>query len=196
MKLKSIASLCKSRKTADICTDTYGNQYLGNGSAYYLMPAELELDEENILFIFDVPKDKQADWMVKCMEIPQYLPVADIEKGETQAETVPIELVLYDGTYKLLKDEKGIIIFNEKYLAPLADITEPINYYIRWISTSEAFVAVKKGLMLQALIAASNESIFTPSFLETFREVEDKVADWMNRRQGLKINLETGELED
>lgn len=30
MKLKSIASLCKSRKTADICTDTYGNQYLGN----------------------------------------------------------------------------------------------------------------------------------------------------------------------
>ena len=145
MKLKSIASLCKSRKTADICTDTYGNQYLGNGSAYYLMPSELELDEENILFIFDVPKDKQADWMVKCMEIPQYLPVADIEKGETQAETVPIELVLYDGSYKLLKDERGIIIFNEKYLAPLADITEPINYYIRWISTSEAFVAVKKG---------------------------------------------------
>lgn len=42
MKLKSIASLCKSRKTADICTDTYGNQYLGNGSAYYLMPSELE----------------------------------------------------------------------------------------------------------------------------------------------------------
>lgn len=160
------------------------------------MPSELELDEENILFIFDVPKDKQADWMVKCMEIPQYLPVADIEKGETQAETVPIELVLYDGSYKLLKDERGIIIFNEKYLAPLADITEPINYYIRWISASEAFVAVKKGLMLQALIAASNESIFTPSFLETFREVEDKVADWMNRRQGPKINLETGELED
>ena len=103
---------------------------------------------------------------------------------------------MYDGSYKLLKDERGIIIFNEKYLAPLADITEPINYYIRWISTSEAFVAVKKGLMLQALIAASNESIFTPSFLETFREVEDKVADWMNRRQGPKINLETGELED
>lgn len=45
MKLKSIASLCKSRKTADICTDTYGNQYLGNGSAYYLMPSELELED-------------------------------------------------------------------------------------------------------------------------------------------------------
>lgn len=196
MKLKSIASLCKSRKMADIYTDRCGNQYLGNGSAYYLMPAELELDEENILFIFDVPKDKQADWMVKCMEIPQYLPVEDIARGETQAETVPIELVLYDGTYKLLKDENGIIIFDEKYLAPLADITEPLHYYIRWISTSEAFVAVKKGLILQALIVASNGTIFTPSFLETFREVEDRVADWMNRSQGPKINLETGEVED
>lgn len=196
MKLKSIASLCKSRKTADIYTDTYGNQYLGNGSAYYLMPAELELDSSNILIIFDIPKEKQGEWMITYGIMPQYLPVEDVVEDETPAKIIQLELCLGDDIYRMLKDDNGIIIFNTKYLAPLSDIKDPISYYIRRISASKAFVAVKKGLMLQALIGASNESIFTPSFLETFREVEDKVADWMNRGQGPKINLETGEVEE
>lgn len=195
MKLKSIASLCKGRKTADIYTDRYGNQYLGNGSAYYLMPAELELDSSNILIIFDIPKEKQDEWMITCGIMPQYLPVEDVVEDETPAKIIQLELCLGDDIYRMLKDDNGIIIFNTKYLAPLSDINDPISYYIRRISADTAFIAVKKGLMLLALIEASNARVFTDDFLGILRDVEDKVADWMNRSQEPKVNLETGEVE-
>lgn len=195
MKLKSIASLCKGRKMADIYTDRCGNQYLGNGSAYYLMPAELELDSSNILIIFDVPQEKRDEWMIHCGLLPQYLPAEDIIENETPAKIIQLELCLGDDIYRMLKDDNGIIIFNTKYLAPLSDINDPISYYIRRISADTAFIAVKKGLMLMALIEASNARVFTDDFLGILRDVEDKVADWMNRSQEPKVNLETGEVE-
>lgn len=47
-----------------------------------------------------------------------------------------------------------------------------------------------------ALIEASNARVFTDDFLGILRDVEDKVADWMNRSQEPKVNLETGKVEE
>lgn len=195
MKLKNIAALCKNRKVAFILTDRFQNQYIGNGDAFYLMPAELELNAENILIIFDIPQEKRSEWKVASTIPPECLPTEDVVDTEQQAEIIPIDLCLYDDTYRLLRDDTGIVIFNIKYLAPLTDIQEPISYFIRRINARDAVIAVKKGLMLQALISAENNSVFDSNLLDTLTEINNAVADWITR-QNIEIDPETGEVEE
>lgn len=195
MKLKNIAALCKNRKVAYILTDRFQNQYIGNGDAFYLMPAELELNAENILIIFDIPQEKRSEWKVTSTIPPECLPTEDVVDTEQQAEIIPIDLCLYDDTYRLLRDDTGIVIFNIKYLAPLTDIQEPISYFIRRINARDAVIAVKKGLMLQALISAENNSVFDSNLLDTLTEINNAVADWITR-QNIEVDPETGEVEE
>ena len=195
MKLKNIAALCKNRKAVYILTDRFQNQYIGNGEAFYLMPAELELNEENILIIFDIPQEKRSEWKVASTIPPECLPTEDVVDTEQQAEIIPIDLCLYDDTYRLLRDDTGIVIFNIKYLAPLTDIQEPISYFIRRINARDAVIAVKKGLMLQALISAENNSVFDSNLLDTLTEINNAVADWITR-QNIEVDPETGEVEE
>ena len=195
MKLKNIAALCKNRKVAFILTDRFQNQYIGNGDAFYLMPAELELNAENILIIFDIPQEKRSEWKVASTIPPECLPTEDVVDTEQQAEIIPIDLCLYDDTYRLLRDDTGIEIFNIKYLAPLTDIQEPISYFIRRINARDAVIAVKKGLMLQALISAENNSVFDSNLLDTLTEINNAVADWITR-QNIEVDPETGEVEE
>lgn len=195
MKLKNIAALCKNRKVAYILTDRFQNQYIGNGDAFYLMPAELELNAENILIIFDIPQEKRSEWKVTSTIPPECLPTEDVVDTEQQAEIIPIDLCLYDDTYRLLRDDTGIVIFNIKYLAPLTDIQEPISYFIRRINARDAVIAVKKGLMLQALISAENNGVFNSNLLDTLTEINNAVADWITR-QNIEIDPETGEVEE
>ena len=195
MKLKNIVALCKNRKVAYILTDRFQNQYIGNGDAFYLMPAELELNAENILIIFDIPQEKRSEWKVTSTIPPECLPTEDVVDTEQQAEIIPIDLCLYDDTYRLLRDDTGIVIFNIKYLAPLTDIQEPISYFIRRINARDAVIAVKKGLMLQALISAENNSVFNSNLLDTLTEINNAVADWITR-QNIEIDPETGEVEE
>lgn len=195
MKLKNIAALCKNRKVVYILTDRFQNQYIGNGDAFYLMPAELELNAENILIIFDIPQEKRSEWKVASTIPPECLPTEDVVDTEQQAEIIPIDLCLYDDTYRLLRDDTGIVIFNIKYLAPLTDIQEPISYFIRRINAQDAVIAVKKGLMLQALISAENNSVFDSNLLDALTEINNAVADWITR-QNIEIDPETGEVEE
>ena len=195
MKLKNIAALCKNRKVAFILTDRFQNQYIGNGDAFYLMPAELELNAENILIIFDIPQEKRSEWKVASTIPPECLPTEDVVDTEQQAEIIPIDLCLHDDTYRLLRDDTGIVIFNIKYLAPLTDIQEPISYFIRRINARDAVIAVKKGLMLQALISAENNSVFNSNLLDTLTEINNAVADWITR-QNIEVDPETGEVEE
>ena len=195
MKLKNIAALCKNRKVAYILTDRFQNQYIGNGDAFYLMPAELELNAENILIIFDIPQEKRSEWKVTSTIPPECLPTENVVDTEQQAEIIPIDLCLYDDTYRLLRDDTGIVIFNIKYLAPLTDIQEPISYFIRRINARDAVIAVKKGLMLQALISAENNSVFDSNLLDTLTEINNAVADWITR-QNIEVDPETGEVEE
>lgn len=195
MKLKNIAALCKNRKVAFILTDRFQNQYIGNGDAFYLMPAELELNAENILIIFDIPQEKRSEWRVTSTIPPEGLPTEDVVDTEQQAEIIPIDLCLYDDTYRLLRDDTGIVIFNIKYIAPLTDIQEPISYFIRRINARDAVIAVKKGLMLQALISAENNSVFDSNLLDTLTEINNAVAYWI-AHQNIEVDPETGEVEE
>ena len=42
---------------------------------------EVELDQDNVLIIFDIPKDKQNCWMVEETPLPKNISLSDVLEG-------------------------------------------------------------------------------------------------------------------
>lgn len=200
MKLKSIASLCKARKMVHIYSDGFC-QYIGQGSACWLVPGKLELNKENVLTIFDIPEDKQPDWMIQEESLLDLM--TDVLGGEEQAEIYPFDLACYDSTYRVIKDADGIAVIDDQYLAPLANIKQGLQYYIRRTRSGQEVVAVKTGFELLALIAASNAKIIKDAFLDNLQDLRWECGRWADKHQQkkedaaqLRIDPETGEVEE
>ena len=67
----------------------------------------------------------------------------------------------------------------------------------------EEYIAVKAGLMLMAVIRASNESIFHQRFLDNLRDLQRECSRWISLHKErdpdetqLYIDPETGEVEE
>lgn len=202
MKLKSVATLCKERKMVSLYFGKSG-QYIGNETAFYLVPEKLELDQDNVLIIFDIPKDKQSCWMVEETSLPENISMADVLEGEEQARIYPFDVCCYENTYRIIKDQEGIAAINTKYLAPLTDNEIELSYYIRRNVEGREYIAVKTGLMLQAVITASNLNLFDQNFLDNLRDLQRECSLWINQhrenecdRMQLHIDPETGEVEE
>lgn len=200
MKLKSVAALCKERKMVSLYSGKSG-QYIGNETAFYLVPEKLELEQDNVLIIFDIPKDKQNCWMVEESPLPKNINIADVLEGEEQALIYPFDIYCHENTYRIIKDQEGIAVINTKYLAPLTDNEIELSYYIRRSMEGREYIAVKSGLMLQAVITASNLNLFNQNFLDNLRDLQRECSHWMNQhrkndcdRMPLYIDPETGEV--
>lgn len=200
MKLKSVATLCKERKMVSLYSGKSG-QYIGNETAFYLVPEKLELDQDNVLIIFDIPKDKQSCWMVEETSLPENISTADVLEGEEQAVIYQFDVCCYENTYRIIKDQEGIAVINTKYLAPLTDNEIELSYYIRRSVEGQEYIAVKSGLMLQAVITASNLNLFDQNFLDNLRDLQRECSRWINQhrendcdRMPLYIDPETGEV--
>lgn len=176
MKLKCIAALCKGRKM--VCIHSGNNsQYVGDGSACYLVPGELTLDRDNVLIIFDVPEDKQDSWTISSTGFPETISMADVLEGEEQALIYPVELCCGESTYRIIKDSCGIAAIDTRYLAPLADLKKGTSYYIRRTDDGEEYIAVKAGLMLMAVIRRAMRASFISTFWTTFGTCSASAAD-------------------
>ncbi|WP_419169820.1 hypothetical protein [Negativibacillus massiliensis] len=202
MKLKSVATICKERKMVSLYFGKSG-QYIGNETAFYLVPEKLELDQDNVLIIFDIPKDKQSCWMVEETSLPENISTADVLEGEEQAVIYQFDVCCYENTYRIIKDQEGIAVINTKYLAPLTDNEIELSYYIRRSVEGQEYIAVKSGLMLQAVITASNLNLFDQNFLDNLRDLQRECSHWINQhrendcdRMPLYIDPETGEVEE
>ncbi len=200
MKLKSVATICKERKMVSLYFGKSG-QYIGNEAAFYLVPEKLELDQDNVLIIFDIPKDKQNCWMVEESPLPKNISIADVLEGEEQALIYPFDIYYHENTYRIIKDQEGIAVINTKYLAPLTDNEIELSYYIRRSLEGREYIAVKSGLMLQAVITASNLNLFNQNFLDNLRDLQRECSRWINQhrendcdRMPLYIDPETGEV--
>ena len=129
--------------------------------------------------------------------------MADVLEGGEQALIYPVELCCGESTYRIIKDSCGIAAIDTRYLAPLADLKKGTSYYIRRTDDGEEYIAVKAGLMLMAVIRASNESIFHQRFLDNLRDLQRECSRWISLHKErdsdeaqLYIDPETGEVEE
>lgn len=194
MKIKNTAALMKKSMKVELYTSPQmGAQYIGGCGAVYLVPGNLQLDSDNILTVFDIPENKQDSWIVNECWLPNRFCVEDNIEDEKQAKKYILDFVYYNEVLRAYYTDTDMVIINTKYFSPLADILDDISVFIRHDQDGEPYIAVKKGMFLEAVIF--------PEILEEKMEpiltaVERGCRKNIERRAAgqAKIDIKTGEV--
>ena len=156
MKLKAIAAIFKRNKRLNILVMPNGTQWITNGVALYSMSGMPELTPAMVLKIFDIPEDKQGEWT--CEVKPMTESMCEICTNgfyTTESLLEPKKTTIeYGGvTYSLLRNSDDMIAIDEKYLKPLYDDMEYMQFYKQKFPNKCDFAIVcQNALELEAVI--------------------------------------------
>lgn len=200
MKIKSIAAICRSKKTVYLFSD-YANavQWISDGTAAYPLYGMPELDEETVLTIMDVPEKERGKWLVNMFALPEKYDFKDVANGERLTPGVGVSIGYGGGVYAPVRTSQGLRLFDPGYLKPLADMQEVTELYERIDGSGEPYIAVKAGFMLVALITPCSFS--TEDLADKLEMVCRELREAMDRRklakgegEQLEIDEDTGEV--
>lgn len=153
MKLKAIEKICKATKTVFIWTTDDGRKFIGDGSAFYLLPDGLAMPAAGMLDVFDVALDKRGDWTtadhaVDCRGQELF---ADVGEAEEAAEPIELTLGINGEVLRPVGNAFQTILVNEAYFKPLEDERQTLRFFLRRNLAGTPYVAVKAGLLLRAM---------------------------------------------
>ena len=170
MKLKTLASLCKSNhKTAYIQKgyDSAGNlreQYIITGMAAYPANDLPELDETLLLTIFDVPGKDWEKWIVKEGKALNDIDFAPFSESEQPLKDSMLNFNYRFKAYRVLFAEDRTVFIDPEYLKPTEDVKEDRELYLRHTESGKDYIVVKYGFIVQAVILA--EELISKDFME------------------------------
>lgn len=179
MKLKNIAAICRKNRRIVLFEKRYGNreiaaQYIGDGNAAYLVTGLPTLDAGSLLAIFDI-SEKERDAYSLSMYIVggtgklEHISFEDIDAGERPVEREQLSITYSGMTVVPIQTRRGLIFIESRYLLPLFfDSTVP-ELYERTATDGTPYIAVKKGMFLQAVIMPIN--IISRQFTETLERL-------------------------
>ena len=154
MKFSKIAALAKREKTAILMRDADGVQWLGTGSAAYMLGGVPPLDTDTVLTVMGVPEDKKSTWFSVEKEDRGKLLENDVPgEEEVTADNAGIS-VIYGGKLLMpIYTMMGMVWIDAELLAP-TDRKEAgyRRFFIRCMENGTRVVAVKEGLVLTAVI--------------------------------------------
>lgn len=156
MKIKSIAAICKKSKVIHLYTkrEEYSvMQYIGDGSAAYPLDGVTELDAQSIMTIFDITAKQRDDWFIKEQDLPEEINFGDTDFSEKMLEPEKIQLVMLGKVLKVLRSSHGVIPIDSKYIAPVMDTSEVMEFYERVTPSGQRYVVIKAGFLLQAVVS-------------------------------------------
>jgi hypothetical protein len=155
MKIKKIVTLCVDNKTVKLFDKNHGTetcvQWLSDGYAIYPLEGMPYITPESLCTMFDVP-EKTAEKISfdHTHEMPG-IDCADVAP-ETMAERMSIDVVK-DGRVGIpLKTQRGVVMINAKYLGPLSDMRDMLEFYERRDPKGMPYIAVKAGMLVQAIV--------------------------------------------
>ena len=154
MKFSKIAALAKREKTAILMRDADGVQWLGTGSAAYMLGGMPPLDTDTVLTVMGVPEDKKSTWFSVEKEDRGKLLENDVPgEEEVTADNAGIS-VIYGGKLLMpIYTMMGMVWIDMELLAPTDRKEEGYRrFFIRVMENGIRAVAVKEGLVLTAVI--------------------------------------------
>lgn len=187
MKLKKVVSLCLSAGRVCLfdCTDTTGEitQWLGDGCAAYPLCGIPYLDEETFCAIFDVPEKKQEKLMIRKEPMPEAVSVVDCAAGDRNVDTAGIGIT-FGGTALVPLVSRGstarrITFIQKKYLAPLEDVMDVLQFVQRVDANGQPYIVVLAGMLITAVIYP--QKTVCESFVEALRDLLDLSYEEMMR---------------
>ena len=185
MIIKHVISLCKRDRRMMLYDDHSGAsavQWLGATGAVYPLQHMPQLDENNILAVFDITS-KQADKIIFLRAaLPETVDFRDLVECENVLETADIEIG-FGGTLLLpLHTSQGIRFIDKAYLRPLADCdADMLMFYERTTTDGELYIAVKVGMILAAVITPLD--VVNEKFVERLRVITKDCTIALSRKK-------------
>lgn len=202
MKIKSIAAICKKNKNIAIF-ERYSDdgdiltQYIGDGSAVYLVIGLPPLDAESLLTIFDVPEKDRDNYFVKTLGIPAGISFEDTDATERQVEREGISIIYSGRTLKPIHTTRGLVFIESRYLAPVADVLDVLELYERRTTDGAPYIVAKAGFLLQAVIMPYD--VINQQFVESLqaltRECEFALSEKERREREARDHFTATEKE-
>jgi hypothetical protein len=167
MKLKTITAILKANKKLYTYTkglvleddeneaESITERWISNGAAIYKLDERIALTTSmQWLVLLDVPSDKHKDWDYRDQILPRNICFDDTDEHEEDMFILPFTLGWRDKIFRFFKFGNGIITANEEYLKPFWGVDEEyVTFTGRRDTSGNIYIAVKTGLMLQAIIA-------------------------------------------
>ena len=131
MKLSKIKKALK-RKLLVIATEGGGNQWIGDGTAFYLVDSGLDLTMDNIKAILDIDEEKRDEYTTRAVT-DRELPMCDMCPQEgCDEELRPLVSVSWAGELvTIMKTAEGKAVGVPQRQIEPADGREPLRFFLR-----------------------------------------------------------------
>lgn len=158
MKIKSAVSICLRNEALCLWDETVGEtgevrQWIGDGSALYLLEGMPYLDENTIFPVFDITGKKQEKLYFKKEAFPATVDPGDRRGGEMEATPEALSINYGGNTYIPYTAAGGKCVYiNREYMAPFADKREGLALVIRETEGGTPYLVVMFGLLTIGII--------------------------------------------
>lgn len=141
------------------------------------------LDEETILCMLDVPRDKWSNWDVHTATNYGLFEDMLADNSDQDEPLAEMGLRLMDDTreYKFLRAAGGVLAIPPEYLKPIG-LTSAHEYWLRTItryheSKPIRIVAVKLGMALAGAVALNDDWAKVERNLDELRQIADQAGE-------------------
>ena len=151
MILKNLAAMCRKQRVIIMYHDRSDMQWISEGHAIYPMVGIPEVDEEQVMFLFDIPEKKRAECLVS--DYGSIEDCFDISDGamDNEVKLMPPAMMIGGNLITPIETSQGIAFFNSEYLKPVSD-KEDLNLYERYTRNGQLYIVAKSGMIVQAVI--------------------------------------------
>lgn len=171
MKFRKIIDLCKKENrlllyNQEKLTET-PTQWISNGAAIFALYDMPEMYIEAICRMYDIPNSKYDNMYTSHFQtLPEAFDFSDMLKDEIPVDRIEIEVIRSGLQLVGLKTSTGIEFVDRRYLAVFDD---EIELYERRLASGQIYFAVKKGMLLQAIIMPVQ--VLNENFVKELKEL-------------------------
>lgn len=169
MNFDKVKALCKKAKYISLY-DTEDCQWLGDDSAFYPLYEHPQYDKYTIASVLSLDEAKKNSMHYMIGDFPQQLNPNDAVKDEKPCGMFGINLNWYGESLIPLNTSEGLKVIKSKYLTPL--LKEDYQFYERKTPTGQIYIAIKVGLLCEAIVIPSQNYITESLVAELYKLAE------------------------
>lgn len=151
IKKKRVAAICKAHKALRAQTMSDNTQWIGNGSAMYILAGIEPMSLEALASMLDYT-EKDISKMSFFEEHLDEEIFSENNSTDIQIETPPMRVIIKDAEYLIYETGTRLIFIDSYYLKPIV-ANDQTTYFMRTLpGGKDTVLCVKKGFLPEAII--------------------------------------------
>lgn len=157
MKIKQIASLSAKSKmfclydVIDATGEVLG-QWLGDGFAAYPLDGLPYMIEPTLCALFDITEKQRETYFFRHGPSPDGVCLDNMDSTEMKLDKENFSIAFGGKVLRPFQTRAGITFIETKYLSPVADVLEILEFFERATPAGVTYIALKAGSVLQGII--------------------------------------------